>query len=170
MARLPTPGGDDGSWGQLLNDFLSVELDDHGLLKPAGSLGTKYTKPSGGIPKADLAAPVQASLDKADTDTLAITLQAGSAYTLALSDAGSIVRMSSATAQTLTIPSDSQVAFPVGTAIEVLRAGVGTVAIAATSPAVIRTTAGGLTVTPQWGRVSLLKLSANEWHVDGSLA
>ena len=30
MARLPTPGGDDGNWGTLLNEFLDVEHNDDG--------------------------------------------------------------------------------------------------------------------------------------------
>ena len=33
MARLPQVGGDDGTWGQLLNDFLSVEHNADGSLK-----------------------------------------------------------------------------------------------------------------------------------------
>lgn len=41
MARLPQPGGDDGSWGGILNDFLSVEHNADGTLKQAGSLATK---------------------------------------------------------------------------------------------------------------------------------
>lgn len=32
MARLPVPGGDDGSWGQVLNDFLSVSHASDGTL------------------------------------------------------------------------------------------------------------------------------------------
>lgn len=32
--RLPTPGGDSGQWGQILNDFLSVAHADDGSLKP----------------------------------------------------------------------------------------------------------------------------------------
>jgi len=31
--RLPTPGSDDGTWGTILNDFLSVELNTDGSLK-----------------------------------------------------------------------------------------------------------------------------------------
>ena len=31
--RLPTPGSDDGTWGAILNDFLSVELNSDGSLK-----------------------------------------------------------------------------------------------------------------------------------------
>jgi hypothetical protein len=41
MTRLPIPGSDDGAWGTLLNDFLSVELNGDGTLKSSGSLGTK---------------------------------------------------------------------------------------------------------------------------------
>lgn len=34
MSRLPTPGGDDGSWGDVLNDFLSQVHQADGTLKP----------------------------------------------------------------------------------------------------------------------------------------
>lgn len=33
--RLPTPGSDNGSWGYVLNDFLSVSLDADGTILPA---------------------------------------------------------------------------------------------------------------------------------------
>lgn len=33
MARLPQPGGDDGTWGQVLNDFLSQTHNADGTLK-----------------------------------------------------------------------------------------------------------------------------------------
>jgi hypothetical protein len=39
MSRLPTPGSDDGQWGSVLNDYLSVELNTNGTLK-ARSDGT----------------------------------------------------------------------------------------------------------------------------------
>ena len=35
MARLPTPGGDDGTWGSILNDFLTQSLNSDGSLKSA---------------------------------------------------------------------------------------------------------------------------------------
>ncbi len=41
MARLPTPGADNGVWGTILNDFLSVEHNTDGSLKASGSLGAK---------------------------------------------------------------------------------------------------------------------------------
>lgn len=44
MARLPTPGGDVGDWGNVLNDFLSVSHNSDGTLQggavtSAGALG-----------------------------------------------------------------------------------------------------------------------------------
>ncbi len=41
MSRLPQPGGDDGTWGNILNDYLSVEHNADGTLKSGGSLATK---------------------------------------------------------------------------------------------------------------------------------
>jgi len=35
MARLPTPGGDVGNWGTILNGFLQVSLNDDGTILPA---------------------------------------------------------------------------------------------------------------------------------------
>ena len=34
MSRLPTPGGDTGNWGQILNDYLSQAHASDGSLKP----------------------------------------------------------------------------------------------------------------------------------------
>ena len=44
MARLPTPGSDDGVWGSLLNDFLAVEHNNDGTLKSSGSLASTVQK------------------------------------------------------------------------------------------------------------------------------
>lgn len=36
MARLPTPGGDEGEWGTILNEFLTVSHTSEGALKLPG--------------------------------------------------------------------------------------------------------------------------------------
>ena len=58
-SRLPIPGSDDGTWGSILNDYLSQSLNADGTLKPAAvttaGAGT-YSKPGGGIPGSDIAA------------------------------------------------------------------------------------------------------------------
>lgn len=45
MSRLPTPGGDDGTWGDILNDFLKVEHNTDGSQKtlPVSKGGTGAT-------------------------------------------------------------------------------------------------------------------------------
>jgi len=45
MSRLPTPGGDDGTWGNVLNDFLGVEHNPDGSQKllPVAKGGTGAT-------------------------------------------------------------------------------------------------------------------------------
>ena len=35
MTRLPNPGGDNGNWGRILNDFLEQSHNDDGTLKEA---------------------------------------------------------------------------------------------------------------------------------------
>jgi lysophospholipase L1-like esterase len=81
MSRLPLPGQDAGTWGSILNDYLSVEHNADGTLKKATDITTAkstadqaltaanaaYTKPGTGIPAADLSSSVQTSLGKADT-------------------------------------------------------------------------------------------------------
>src|ERR1035437_473249 len=51
MARLPTPGGDRGKWGDILNDFLNQEHNPDGTLKsvirPTDSRLTDSRTPNG---------------------------------------------------------------------------------------------------------------------------
>lgn len=67
MARLPQPGADRGQWGEILNEYLAVSHNSDGTVKNTGVIATKYTRPSGGIPKSDLAADVQTALDTASS-------------------------------------------------------------------------------------------------------
>src|SRR5690242_10568854 len=44
MARLPVPGSDNGVWGNILNDFLSIEHNADGTLKVRTDLAGKVDK------------------------------------------------------------------------------------------------------------------------------
>lgn len=46
MARLPTPGSDNGTWGDVLNDFLAQAHNTDGSLKDAGVVADKATTAS----------------------------------------------------------------------------------------------------------------------------
>lgn len=50
MARLPIPGSDDSTWGEILNEFLSVEHNPDGTQK-----SLSITKGGTGAPNATLA-------------------------------------------------------------------------------------------------------------------
>jgi hypothetical protein len=95
VTRLPTPGGDDGAWGDILNAYLEVAHNPDGTLIPGAvsaagaynkpssgipasdldtssqtiisSVASKYVKPAGGIPSSDMASAVQTSLGRADS-------------------------------------------------------------------------------------------------------
>lgn len=84
MARLPQPGGDSGSWGQILNDFLSQTLNADGSLK------------NGTVSELQLDTAVQTKLNNVGSGTVndgAITTQkiADNAVTSAKIASGTIV-------------------------------------------------------------------------------
>jgi len=64
-------------------------------------------------------------------------LQTGTSYTLVLSDAGKIVEMNNGSANTLTIPANSSVAFPVDTRIDIIQYGAGATSVAITSDTLV---------------------------------
>lgn len=91
-------------------------------------------------------------------------------YTLEITDAGLVVEMDSASANTITIPPNDDVAFPVGTIIEVCQVGAGTTTIEAGAGVTIRS-AGDLTdVGGQWSSVGLRQRAVDEWVLTGDRA
>jgi hypothetical protein len=91
-------------------------------------------------------------------------------YTLVLTDAGKFVTMSVASANTLTVPPNSSVAFPVGTLVDVLQYGAGVTTLTAGS-GVTLSSRGNLHATAgQYALVSLTKLATDVWLLAGDLA
>jgi hypothetical protein len=91
-------------------------------------------------------------------------------YTLVDADRSKMVEMNVATANNLTIPLDSSVAFAIGTQIEVAQYGAGQTTIVATSGVTIRSASGNLKIANQYVAVSLLKIGTNEWYCFGNLS
>ncbi len=78
MSRLPIPGQDNGVWGEILNDFLGVELNPDGTLKKAdliaGAIQTVNGKsgPTVNLTAADVGAPTAlAALSDVNTTSVA---------------------------------------------------------------------------------------------------
>lgn len=93
---------------------------------------------------------------------LVINTQAGN-YTLALTDAAKYVRMTSGTANNLTVPLNASVAFAIGTEIEIAQAGAGATTIVATGGVTINTS-GSLAVAAQYDVIKLVKTATDTWN------
>ena len=95
-------------------------------------------------------------------------------YTFALTDANNaLVTMNVASANTLTIPPNSSVAFPVGTVLNFAQTGAGQTTITQGSGVTI--TSWGATASAPKSRVqysagSCIQTSANNWLVIGDIA
>ena len=90
-------------------------------------------------------------------------------YTLALADRGKLVEMNVATANNLTVPLDSAIAFPVGTKIDISQYGAGQTTVVATGGVTIRSAGGALKLAAQYSGGSLVKIATNEWYLFGDI-
>lgn len=92
-------------------------------------------------------------------------------YTLELSDAGRLIEMNSTspTNLTLTIPTNTNVPFPIGTKIDVLRIGTGEATIVAASGVTINSEANKAKINAQWQAVSIVKRGTDSWVIIGAL-
>ena len=97
-------------------------------------------------------------------------VQAGN-YTLALTDSGKHIRATNAGAQTVTIPLNATVAFPLGTCITLVVTGTTAVSIAVAGGVTLTQAGTGATGTRTLavnGLASLLKVATDTWYITGS--
>jgi len=90
-------------------------------------------------------------------------------YTLVLADRGKLIEMNVATANNLTIPLNSSVAFAIGTKIDVVQYGAGQTTFVATGGVTIRSANGWLKMNAQYGSATLVKIATDEWYLFGNL-
>jgi hypothetical protein len=93
----------------------------------------------------------------------------GASYTLLATDINKIVEMNAAGANTLTVPPNSAVAFPVGATVTVSQYGAGQTNIAAGAGVTLRAYGGNLKIAGQYGVAGLIKRGTDEWYVAGNL-
>ena len=104
----------------------------------------------------------------APVTTLATNAQTAT-YTLVLTDASKIVEMNVGSANNLTIPLDSSVAFTVGTVITILQTGAGQTTINPTGGVTVNGTPG-LKLRAQWSSCTLVKRATDTWVAMGDLS
>jgi hypothetical protein len=104
---------------------------------------------------------------------LGINGQTGTTYTFVLDDAGKFITASNASAITVTIPPSADVAYPIGTQLNVIQKGAGQVTFAQGSGVTINST--GATATAPKLRVRYSSATAvyegsNVWYVVGDIS
>lgn len=91
-------------------------------------------------------------------------------YTLVLADAGKAVEQNVGSANTVTVPPNSSVAFPIGTVIGVEQVGAGTTTVVAGAGVTVQSRGGLLALAGQYAVVSLRKVGTDVWRLAGDVS
>jgi hypothetical protein len=107
---------------------------------------------------------------------LALNAQTGTTYTFVLTDADNkLVTASNASAQTYSIPTNANVAYAIGSQINIIQIGAGQVTInAVTSGTTSVLSTGGTAAAPklraQYSAATLVKVATDTWYVIGDIS
>jgi hypothetical protein len=108
------------------------------------------------------------NITASSSTSVTVSPQAGTSYTISLTDAGRLITFSNSSSITFNVPTDSSVAFPVGTQLMISQIGTGQVTVVAVTPGT--TTVNGNNGTKTAGRyaiISLIKIAENAWIIGG---
>ena len=106
---------------------------------------------------------------------LTLNAQTGTTYTFVLTDSNNtLVTASNASAQTYSIPTNANVAYPIGAQINIIAIGAGQVTInAVTSGTTTVLSNGGTAASPklrvQYSSASCVKVATDTWYVIGDI-
>ena len=154
--------------GEIVHASFINDLDD-AVNKIEAELGT--------VPKGNYAS-AKARLNNIEFP--ALNAQAGTAYTLTLNDLSDVVSMNNASPNTVTIPTNTAVAFPYPgdggangcSQITIRQAGGGQTAIAPQSGVTLQArglTSGTMHLAGQFAYATLTKVAINTWELSGDI-
>lgn len=107
---------------------------------------------------------------------LTLNAQTGTTYTFVLTDANNtLVTASNASAQTYSIPTNANVAYPIGAQINIIAIGAGQVTINAVTPATTTIASTGSTsaspkLRVQYSSATCIKVATDTWYVIGDIS
>lgn len=107
---------------------------------------------------------------------LALNAQTGTTYTFVLTDANNtLVTASNASAQTYSIPTNANVAYPIGSQINIIAIGAGQVTINAVTSGTTTILSNGATAASpklrvQYSSATCIKVATDTWYVVGDLS
>jgi uncharacterized cupin superfamily protein len=148
-------------------------VDIAGTVELGHATDTTLSRASAGVVAVEGVALVKAD-DAGMTDArtpsdVTLNAQVGTAYTLVLTDKNKVVTMDNASANVLTVPPNSAVAFPNGSQITVIQKGDGETSFAAGAGVTINSEAGELKLNAKFAAASLIKEATDTWYLIGSL-
>lgn len=103
----------------------------------------------------------------ADKANLGISNQTGTTYTFVLSDADEITTFSNSSATTVTVPTNANVAYEIGTVLNVIQIGAGQVTFVGDTGVTINSERG-LKIKGQYGVVACIKRNTDTWVLAGN--
>ena len=155
-----------GTTGQILSKTSNTDMDFTWIANDQGDITgvTAGTGLSGG----GTTGAVTVSFDYSVGNQAVQNVQTDS-YTLVIGDAGKMIVMNKASANNLTVPPNSSVAFPTNTRIDIIQYGAGQTTVVAGSGVTIRSSGSKLKLTGQYSGASLWKYDTNEWVLVGDI-
>ena len=155
-----------GTSGQILSKASNTDLDYTWITNDVGDITSVVagTALSGG----GTSGAVTLNFDYAVGNQAIESAQTAS-YTLVLGDAGKMVTMTNASANNLTVPPNSSVAFPVNTRIDIIQYGAGQTTVVAGAGVTIFASGSKLKLTGQYSGASLWKKATDTWVLVGDV-
>jgi hypothetical protein len=162
-----------GTTGQILSKNSNIDMDFVWITNDVGDItavNTNSPLTGGGTTGA-----LTLSYDYAAGSKLTLNAQTAT-YTVVLADADQkLVTMSVASANDFLIPTNANVAFPVGTVINVIQIGAGQTTIKAVTSGTTTISSTGVTATApklraQYSAASCIKVATDTWYVVGDIA
>jgi hypothetical protein len=123
---------------------------------------------SGVVVNADISTSADIDLSKLNVTTIDTKV---SSYVLVLSDRYKVIETNSGSANTVSVPTNASVAFPIGTQITIVQYGAGKTQMVASSPGTttIRSTPGTF-LRARYSSATLIKRATDEWYLFGDLS
>jgi hypothetical protein len=163
-----------GTTGQILSKASNADMDFAFVTPNVGDL--TEVQAGTGISVASGTGPIPiVSYDYRAGSALTLNAQTAT-YTVVLTDADQkLVTMSVASANDFQIPTNANVAYPVGTVINVIQIGAGQTTIKAVTSGTTTISSTGATATApklraQFSAASCIKVATDTWYVVGDIA
>ena len=109
------------------------------------------------------------AVGSAELDNLTLNAQTGTSYTFVLTDAHKLVTLSNASEITLTIPTNSSVAFDIGDQVNIVQLGAGQVTVGGAG-VTLRSQGSKFKLNGIYSAATLIKIDTDEWVLVGNTA